>query len=470
MSQASGTVLIVDSVAETAGELKKLLVDEGLGVRAVMSGKEALASLEERAFDLPIVDQELSDIRGSELMAQVTERFPGTAVVLAAASASASEVVEAMRRGAADFIQKPYDKEEILFVLQKALEVAARRVEEPPAAAVPSGLLPGSSPAMAEAMALLDRAAAGTALVLVRGESGTGKELVARAIHEKSPRAGKAFVKIDCASLPETLLESELFGHEKGAFTGAVARKPGRVELADGGTLFLDEIGELTLPLQAKLLRLLQDREFERLGSTKTIKVDVRVVAATHRDLETMVERGSFRQDLFYRLNVVPLWLPPLRTRRDDIELLARHFCKLFGRANGKPNIDLDAAAIRALRGQRWPGNVRQLQNFVERLVVLSENDQIVEADVRAELGRQVRFVTQPGSGTMAPVRSPTQPGAPQPPASVVGPLSAEMRAAERKALERALRQAKGNRSLAARLLGVGRSTLYAKLEEHGLL
>jgi two-component system response regulator AtoC len=469
MTQATGTVLIVDSDQEASDELKQVLLDEGLGARAVAAGKEALALLESRSFDVLIVDRAVSDVQASELLQSVIERSPGTAVVIAGSGASAADVVEAMRGGAADFVQKPYDRDEILFVLQKALEVAARRIEEPPPATVPSGLVAGSSPAMAEAMALLDRAAAGSALVLVRGESGTGKELAARAIHAKSPRAGKPFVKIDCASLPETLLESELFGHEKGAFTGAVARKPGRVELAEGGTLFLDEIGELTLPLQAKLLRLLQDREFERLGATKTTKVDVRVVAATHRDLETMVERGAFRQDLFYRLNVVPLWLPPLRTRRDDIEHLARHFCQVFGKANGKPAIELDPAAIRALRGQRWPGNVRQLQNFVERVVVLAERDLIAEADVRAELGRQVRFVTQPASGTAARPRLPTQPGTPSQPASIVGPLSAEMRAAERKALERALRQAKGNRSLAARLLGVGRSTLYAKLEEHGL-
>jgi two-component system, NtrC family, response regulator AtoC len=470
MPQLTGTVLIVDSDTDAGLRLKDLLVGEGLGVRAVASSKEALESLESRPFDVLIVEQTLADGRGTELLGQVMERFSGTAVVLAGAGASAAEAVEAMRAGAADFVQKPYDRDEIAFVLQKVLEAAARHVEEPPAATVPTGLLPGSSQAMAEAMALLERAALGTALVLVRGESGTGKELVARAIHDKSPRAGKPFVKIDCASLPETLLESELFGHEKGAFTGAIAKKPGRVELADGGTLFLDEIGELTLPLQAKLLRLLQDREFERLGSNKTTKVDVRVVAATHRDLETMVERGSFRQDLFYRLNVVPLWLPPLRTRRDDIELLAQHFCKTFGRANGKPAIELDAGALRSLRGQRWPGNVRQLQNFVERLVVLNESGRITEADVRAELGKQVRFITQPGSGTMAPLRPPTQASAVQAQASVVGPLSAELHAAERKALERALRQAKGNRSLAARLLGVGRSTLYAKLEEHGLL
>jgi two-component system response regulator AtoC len=290
------------------------------------------------------------------------------------------------------------------------------------------------------------------------------------------------------------LLESELFGYEKGAFTGAVARKPGRAELADKGTLFLDEIGELSMPLQAKLLRLLQDRQIERLGGTKTISVDVRVVAATHRDLESMVERQTFRLDLFYRLNVVPLWLPPLRARREDIDVLVEHFCKMLGRANGKPHIGIERDAVKALRGQRWPGNVRQLQNFVERLVVLSNGPAITEADVRSELSRQVRFATQPGTALRiqptafapptptptpasepAPASDPTSvdahpPGAPTELAQPVLPLDQEVRAAEKKALERALSVAKQNRSLAARLLGVSRSTLYAKLEEHGLL
>jgi two-component system, NtrC family, response regulator AtoC len=470
MAQTTGTVLIVDSDSVSASELKAVLIEEGLGARAVRDGAEAIEALEERPFDLVIAERAPSEQAGTELLAVLSRRFPEIPVVLAAAGASAAEATAAMRAGAADFVQKPYDREEILFVVRKILEAAARRLEEPPASGVPEGLIAGGSRAMTEAMALMERAAAGSATVLVRGESGTGKELVARAIHEKSPRAHSAFVKIDCTSLPEPLLESELFGYEKGAFTGAAARKPGRVELADGGTLFLDEIGELTPPLQAKLLRLLQDREFERLGSTKTIKIDVRVIAATHRDLETMVERGQFRQDLFYRLNVVPLWLPPLRARRDDIELLARHFCRVFAQANGKPGLELDETAMRVLRGQRWAGNVRQLQNFIERLVVLSQADRLGEEDVRAELGRQVRFTTQ-SSGTHASVLAASSAlSEHQRPASVVGPLEADMFAAEKKAIERALRHAQGNRSLAARLLGVSRSTLYAKLEEHGLL
>jgi two-component system response regulator AtoC len=322
---------------------------------------------------------------------------------------------------------------------------------------------------MREALATLERAAPGSATILVRGESGTGKELVARAIHERSPRKSGPFVKIDCASLPEQLLESELFGYEKGAFTGAVSRKLGRVELAGGGTLFLDEIGELGAPIQAKLLRLLQDRELERLGGTRTYSVDVRVVAATHRDLETMVERGQFRQDLFYRLNVVPLWLPPLRARRDDVELLARHFCSLAGAANGKPSVALDERAIRLLRRQRWPGNVRQLQNFVERLVVLSAAATIGEDEVRAELERQVKFVTQPNTTTVSRGASAAASGVPAASASVRA-LSDELSAAEKSALERAIALSGGNRSQAARLLGISRSTLYAKLAEYGLL
>jgi two-component system, NtrC family, response regulator AtoC len=470
VQELTGTVLIVD--ADTAGVegLKSCLLELGFVAEQVATGREAILALESRNFDLLIADHRLSDLPAPALLAAVNEHSAETPVVFASADASAADAMDALRRGAADFVQKPFQNEEIALAVRKVQESSARRVDQPPPPSVPSGLVFGSSPAMAEAIALLDRAAPGTATVLIRGESGTGKELVARAIHERSPRANQPFVKIDCASLPETLLESELFGHEKGAFTGAVTRKPGRVELADGGTLLLDEIGELTPPLQAKLLRLLQDREFERLGSVKTIRVDVRVLAATHRNLEAMIERGEFRQDLFYRLNVVPLWLPPLRARRNDIELLARHFTRLFARANGKQNVELSPDALRVLRSQRWPGNVRQLQNFVERLVVLSAGESIEEEDVRRELGREGRFATEPGTVASAAARSVKRGDSSPRECSAVGPLEADMQVAERSALERALKHAGGNRSLAARLLGVSRSKLYAKLEEHGLL
>jgi two-component system response regulator AtoC len=284
--------------------------------------------------------------------------------------------------------------------------------------------------------------------VLVLGESGTGKELVARGIHENSPRARQPFVKVHCAALPDNLLESELFGYEKGAFTGAATRKPGRVELAQGGTLFLDEIGDITPAIQVKLLRVLQDRGFERLGGTATLSADVRFVAATHCNLEAMVQEGTFREDLFYRLNVVPIWLPPLRERTSDVPRLARHFCVEAARRAWRADATLSDEAVELLARQPWPGNVRQLQNFVERLVVLSEAERIDATDVRRELGRQ-----------------------PMPSASPDGSrLGARRDDAERDALVSALRQSSNNRSQAARLLGVSRRTLYNKLDKHGLL
>jgi two-component system response regulator AtoC len=484
-ASATGTVLVVDADAVTAATLRQLLAQQDVVVLGAESGAQALDRLDREPAHVVVSEVDLPDTDGLELLSKISERWPGLPVVMLARDASVTEAVSALKAGAADFLQKPLVREEILFVLEKAFTSVQMRAEQPPPppSTERAGMV-GESPAMKQVYATLERAAKGQATILVRGESGTGKELVARAIHDESPRAKEPFVKIDCASLPEHLLESELFGYEKGAFTGAVGRKPGRAELADKGTLFLDEIGELTLPLQAKLLRLLQDHEFERLGGIKTLKVDVRVVAATHRDLESMIERSQFRLDLFYRLNVVPLWLPPLRARRDDIEALAQHFVKTCSAANGKQGTSLDGDAIRALRGQNWPGNVRQLQNFIERLVVLSPGPVIREADVRAEISRQVRFTTQPGTSiglrpkgpipssapnAAAPPLTPAPP-APSETASAILPLDLEVRAAEKKALERALRVAKDNRSLAARLLGVSRSTLYAKLQEHGLL
>jgi two-component system, NtrC family, response regulator AtoC len=483
-SGAAGTVLVVDADSLSAASLRQLLAQQDVTVLEAKSGEDALVRLDREAAHVVVSELKLPDMNGIELLTRIGERWPGLPVVMLAADASVTDAVAALKAGAADFLQKPLVREEILYVLDKAFTAVQMRVEQPPPppSTERAGIV-GESAAMRQVYATLERAAQGNATILVRGESGTGKELVARAIHDESPRAREPFVKIDCASLPEHLLESELFGYEKGAFTGAVGRKPGRAELADKGTLFLDEIGELSLPLQAKLLRLLQDHEFERLGGMKTVKVDVRVVAATHRDLESMIERSQFRLDLFYRLNVVPLWLPPLRARREDIEVLAQHFVKTCGAANGKRDVSLEHDAIRALRGQSWPGNVRQLQNFIERLVVLSPGPRITEQDVRTEISRQVRFTTQPGTGiglrpkaappSSAPNSSGTAvPATPPPPetASAILPLDLEVHAAEKKALERALRVAKDNRSLAARLLGVSRSTLYAKLEEHGLL
>jgi len=298
--------------------------------------------------------------------------------------------------------------------------------------------------------------------VLVRGESGSGKELVARRIHDESPRARGPFVKVHCGALPDNLLESELFGYEKGAFTGATARKPGRVELAEGGTLFLDEIGDITAAVQVKLLRVLQDREYEALGGTRTMKADVRFVAATHRDLEQLVTKGDFRQDLFYRLNVVSLWVPPLRARPGDIEALAVHFCRTVAASNGRGSIGLDVAALDLLKKQAWPGNVRELQNFVERLVVLASGPRISAGDVERELKRPTGTMGFALASGYVPVPAAKE-------ESSVIELGAAVEKAERRALEKALKSANGNRAVAARLLGISVRSLYYKLEQHGI-
>jgi two-component system response regulator AtoC len=306
--------------------------------------------------------------------------------------------------------------------------------------------------------ALLLKAANGMATVLVRGESGSGKELVARQVHELSPRRSGPFIKVHCAALPDNLLESELFGYERGAFSGATARKPGRVEVAQGGTLFLDEIGDITPAIQVKLLRVLQDRQFERLGGNETLNADVRFVVATHRDLEKMVKAGEFRQDLFYRLNVVSLRVPSLAERREDIETLAYHFCETLGKKNGRPRVALDADALELLRNASWPGNVRELQNFIERLIVLAESPRISSKEVQTELnarrGAPADLGPAPESVNLE---------------ASVELLASAVQTAERRALEKALRKAGGNRSIAARLLGISRRALYYKLGEHGL-
>jgi two-component system, NtrC family, response regulator AtoC len=466
-SQFAGKVLVADPDPRSADALCEALTEDGIECRRAASMAELLGILDQLPIDVVLADPALEQADDPDLLATLHATWPGLPLILATADAGVVHVLDAVRAGAAELVAKPIVVEEVRFAVHKALERVARTLDAPPPPNDTRAAIFGESAVMRDVLATLQLAAPGTATVLVRGESGTGKELIARAVHDRSQRRHGPFVKIDCASLPEPLLESELFGYERGAFTGAVSRKLGRVELADGGTLFLDEIGELPGSIQAKLLRLLQDREFERLGGTKTIKVDVRLVAATHRDLETMVERGQFRQDLFYRLNVVPLWLPPLRARRDDIELLALHFCGAAAAANGKPCVELDAAALKWLRRQRWPGNVRQLQNFIERLVVLSQSARITEEDVKIELDRRVDFKTQSSTTGVtrrpAPANSATQP-------SVVIALHEEVWAAEKSALERALRHSGGNRSRAARLLGISRSTLYAKLEEYGLL
>ena len=419
-------MLVVDDDAAVATVLAALLHQDGMQAVCAGSAEEALRALAARHFDLVLSDVRMPGKSGMQLLAEIVADVP---VVLLTAHGTVPLAVEAMKAGASDFVLKPFDRQEILYTVRKALAGAPRTL---PAA----GGLVGESPALREAQKLIARAAASEATVLLRGESGTGKEVAAHEIHAASRRKAGPFVKVHCAGLPEALLESELFGYEKGAFTGAVQRKPGRVELASGGTLFLDEIGEVTPAVQVKLLRLLQDKSYERLGGTQTLPADVRFVAATHRNLEELIKAGQFREDLYYRLNVVPIWMPPLRDRPGDLERLARHF-------SAKP---LERSAVALLLAERWPGNVRQLQNFIERLNVFSDGAALSAEDVQRELQRQ-----QPG------------------PAAPAGMLDAHRKAGEREAVQDALTRAGGNRTLAARLLGVSRRTLYNKLAELGL-
>jgi DNA-binding NtrC family response regulator len=455
VSERIGVVLVVDDDVAVGTVLVGLLAQAGMRATHVTSGAAALEALAAGPADVVVTDLRMPGMDGMQLLAEVATRWPGRPVIVLTAHGTVPLAVEAMRAGAADFVLKPFDREQIVYVVRKALHVARHVDDQIETAAVGTPAILSQSPLMRDVLELLARAAKSTATVLVRGESGTGKELAARAIHENSPRKDGPFVAVNCAALPDALLESELFGYEKGAFTGATCRKPGRIELAKGGTLFLDEIGDLALTTQVKLLRVLQERTFERLGGTESLTVDARFVAATHRDLDAMVSARTFREDLFYRLNVIPIAMPPLRARPEDIEALTARFVATFGAANGKPGIMIDTGGVERLKREAWPGNVRQLQNFVERLVVLADGLVIGASEVARELGR--------GTVTAQPSVSPPLAE------SSAGTLDERRRETERQALREALARVQGNRTLAARILGVSRRTLYNMLEAHGI-
>jgi two-component system response regulator AtoC len=467
-----------------AGELTSVLERRGARVETVGSPADAVLRIDSAYFDAALIE-----VAGDGVapLARLHESRPDVPLI---AFGRDPEGEPALGAGALEYLSLPVHEDALARAVDAALAREQAVALEPAAPPAATAELLGASPHMQSVRETIARVAPGSSTVFIRGETGTGKELVARAIHATSARRERAFVKVHAAALPEELLESELFGYEKGAFTGAVARKPGRVELAEGGTLFLDEIGEISLKMQAKLLRLMQDREYERLGGAKTLSADVRFVTATHRDIKHMVEQGTFREDLLYRLDVVTVWLPPLRARRDDIPIIAEHYLGKFRGSNHKPAIRLDARAVDFLKAQRWTGNVRELVNFVERMVVLAKSDVIGLDDVRRELEEHETFTTQSvpqdrdflrvlslsGPGTpLAPVPQvsaatapPSSRGAPGT-AEAIRPLREELRVAERRALVKALAHAGGNRTLAARMLGISRRTLYTKLDEHGL-
>lgn len=461
------SVLYADAAPGDLSPLQASLAARGAALTHVADDKGVLLAMQRLDVDVVILDVDLPSMGGYRMLERLSARWPDVPVIVVSTCARVNDAVQAIKAGAADFVGKPLNAEELSFSVQRAVaSCVAADDEPPPASTYAATRIVGDAPALREALTLARRAAAGTATVLVRGESGTGKELLARRVHEWSPRRDGPFVKVHSAALPEQLLESELFGYEKGAFTGATSRKPGRVELAQGGTLFLDEIGDISAATQVKLLRVLQEREYERLGGTETLRADVRFVAATHKDLEAMVAAGEFREDLYYRLNVIPIVAPPLRQRVEDIPGLVSHFCQLISVANDRHGVHIEPGGVEAMCEYEWPGNVRQLHNFLERLIVLADGPSIPPGIVRKELGR-LRMAARS--------QAPAAPGI----ARRVGELSLgvtvveldeAVRRAERRALEKALAKANGNRTLAARILGVSRRTLYNKLSEHGLL
>jgi len=382
MSAALPPVLIVDDEKNMRLSLETVLTDEDYAVMAVESAEQGLALLEREKFLLVISDAHQTGISGYELLEQVRKKWPDLPMLVITAYATPKLAVEAIKAGAIDYLAKPFEPEELLHAVDRCAERyrllrenAALRARSSEAAEISQII--GDCPRMQELRRLIQTVAVSNATVLILGESGTGKELIAGALHSLSARRQANYIRINCAAIPETLLESELFGHEKGAFTGAIKQKPGRVEEADGGTIFLDEIGDMSRPLQAKLLRFLEDGTFSRVGGTEELHVDVRLIAATNRDIVEAIRQNQFREDLFHRLNVVQFHSPPLRERGNDVLLLADHFLKIFGAAMNKPLRRIAPAAQQKLLTHHWPGNVRELRNVVERAVILEASDEI---------------------------------------------------------------------------------------------
>ena len=443
-------ILVVDDEPTQLELVGGFLRRQGFEVVEAASGRAAVARVREEPFDLVLTDQRMPDLSGLDVLEAVRAASPDTAVVIMTAYGTIVTAVSAVKAGAADYLAKPLNLDELLHRIHQIQDRRRLLTENRELRAALAerhrveGII-GESGAMQEVLSVVRRVAPSDATVLIRGESGTGKELIAKAIHYASPRAARALVKVNCAALAESLLEAELFGHEKGAFTGAVAARKGRFELADGGSLFLDEIGDLPPHLQVKLLRVLQEREFERVGSSRPIKVDVRLLAATHRNLEALVREGRFRDDLYYRINVVTIQLPPLRERREDLLLLVDHFLRVFADKNGKGIRGLTREARAALLRYEYPGNVRELENLIERAVVLTRDDVIGLTDLPLTLDAQAAEA-ESGTGLVAAVEG-----------------------LERRMIREALAKAEGIQTRAAELLGIGERVLRYKLKKYGL-
>ena len=457
-SSATPSILVVEDEAKMRRLLELNLGEEGYTVLIASDAEAGLNIIRQERISLVLTDLKLPGMDGLEFLQMVKRTNATIPVVVMTAYGTVETAVEAMKAGAADYVLKPFSLEEIQLVIRKELDVHRLREEN---LSLREALgwryefknIVGRSPKMQEVLSIVERVAPTNSTVLLGGESGVGKDLIARAMHQHSRRASGPFVKINCTAIPENLLESELFGYEKGAFTGAISSKPGKFELADKGTIFLDEIGDVPSATQVKLLRVLQEREFEHLGGTKTLKVDVRLVAATNRDLRAALEQGTFREDLYYRLNVVPISIPPLREHKEDIPYLVDHFIERFARESGKQISGITPAALKLLVDFHWPGNVRELENIIERASAFAEGATLDVKDIRLDLSP--RFTTGDSAATGAEVPFP--------------PDGMTLEQYEDEIIREALRRAGGNKSQAARLLGLSRNALRYRLSRMGM-
>ena len=451
-------ILLVDDHKPFRDSLAKVLQGEGFHVFPASDGEEALDTLRKEYIHLVITDLKMPRMDGVELLKVAKTIRPEVEVILITGYGTVDTAVTSMKDGAFDYIQKPFKPREILKITRKAIEKQSlvlenRRLQERIKDFQKFEKLVGRSPAMNRILEIVAQVAPSSATVLIQGESGTGKEVIAQAIHDLSPRVNKPFIKVSCAALPETLLEAELFGYERGAFTGAIARKEGRFELANGGSLFLDEIGEVSPTVQVKLLRVLQVGEFERLGGTKTIRADVRVVAATNMNLLEAVERKAFREDLFSRLNVITISLPPLREREGDIPLLAHHFLAIFRKKNNKDVKGFTQEALEMMQRYPWPRNVRQLENAIERAVVLTKGEMIVPEDLPPEI---LKTLEMPAAREAASMDD----------RIISVSLGTPLEVIEKKVIEETLKHSRGDKNVASKILGISARTIYRKIEE----
>jgi DNA-binding NtrC family response regulator len=442
-------MLVVDDDTGSSGLLREIFVQEGYDVTQAASGAEALRLAAEKPFDVVLSDVQMPDIDGIEVLRRLKQAAPDAIVILVTAYGTIEAAIRALHEGAFDYVRKPFKLDEVRLCVARAMDRRQAGPPRPAEAGAKDGRgsrpIIGSHPAMVELYKLVSRVAGTKSSVLICGESGTGKELIARTIHEASPRSDRSFVAVNCTSLSETLLESELFGHVKGAFTGAIERRPGLFLEANRGTVFLDEVGDMSLSMQAKLLRVLQEEEVKPVGGNETIPVDVRVVAATHQDLEALVRAGRFRMDLYYRLHVVALHVPPLRERREDIPILAEHFLREYAARSSRALRGFSPRAMEMLLAHPWPGNVRELENVVERAVALAPGSTVEESDLPEKMIGHSRVT----------------------PAQSASSTRATLDEVARNYVLQVLDQVGGNKSEAARVLGIPRRTLYRMLERY---